>query len=486
MTEPVKTNTFFSIFWSILSKWSSKLIGMVSTIVLARLLTPADFGIIAMATIVVALLESMTQAGLNLYILRYKSHDERVFNAAWTVGIIQAFVVALPLVLLAPLIADFYSQPVLIEVIYCLALVRVIQGLNNFGIFIAQKEMNFKVDFVLTLWTRLSYLTATIGFAWYLESFWALVFGQLLSAFVGCALSYYLHPYRPKLSLYNWRDMLKYSKATVPLSIGRYINNQADVAIVGRVASAQFLGIYHVAVNLAGLFTKELLMPVIRGLIPNLSVLRDEKNFKDILLTTFAAAVYVFFPVGLGLSLVAPEFITVLLGEKWLEAIPLLKWFSLYAMLAGMMMFFSEQFLVMMEREVLSNRLMWARNAILVTTIFLTISYLDVNQLPKMLFLSSLVSLPMILFSISRSLELSLIKILVSWLPALAGGAAMYGVLHWVAFPENWLTIAVLVLKVALGGASYASVVLLLFVLRGKPQDTLESAILNKILAKIN
>ncbi len=479
MTEPVKTNTLFSIVWSILSKWSSKLIGMVSTIVLARLLTPADFGIIAMATIVVALLESMTQAGLNLYILRYKEHDERVFNAAWTVGIIQAFVIAIPLVILAPFIADFYSQPVLTEVIYCLALVRVIQGLNNFGIFIAQKQLNFKVDFVLTLWTRLSYLAATIGFAWYLQSFWALVFGQLVSSTFGCLLSYYLHPYRPKLSLYNWQDMLKYSKATVPLSIGRYINNQADVAIVGRVASAQFLGFYHIAVNLAGLFTKELLMPVIRGLIPNLSVLRDSENFKDILLFTFAAAVYVFLPVGLGLSLVAEQFIPVFLGEKWLAAIPMLQWFSLYAMVGGMMMFFSEQFLVMMEKEVLSNRLMWLRNAILVATIFATLTYLDVNALPKMLFFSVMVSMPIVLVSISRALEISLSRILLSWWPALMAASVMAAALYFAPMP-SWPMIVLLVCKVVIGGLSYVAALMLLYVLRGKPQNTLESMVLSK------
>ncbi|WJG10455.1 oligosaccharide flippase family protein [Aliiglaciecola sp. LCG003] len=480
MNDVVRTNTLFSIIWSILSKWSSKLIGMVSTIVLARLLTPADFGIIAMATIVVALLESMTQAGLNLYILRYKEHDERVFNTAWTVGIIQAFCVAIPLLIAAPWIADFYAQPVLTEVIYCLALVRIIQGLNNFGVFIAQKQMNFKVDFVLTLYTRLIYLASTIFFAWYLQSFWALVFGQLISSVAGCLISYWVHPYRPKLSLYNWRDLLKYSKSTVPLSIGRYINNQADVAVVGRVASAEFLGLYHIAVNLAGLFTKELLMPVIRGLIPNLSVLRESANFKAILLTTFAAAVYVFLPVGVGLSLVAPEFVAVLLGDKWLSVTPMLAWFSLYAMIGGMMMFFSEQFLVMMERESLSNGLMWFRNLVLLSTIAITLIYFDVKDLPQALFWSVLAVLPVILISISRALELSLFKILHSWWPALLSAALMALSIYY--FPAlSWPLFIMLILKVVCGALVYALSLILLYIVRGRPTDSLEGAVFDKI-----
>ncbi|GAA0856943.1 lipopolysaccharide biosynthesis protein [Aliiglaciecola litoralis] len=459
------------------------MIGMVSTIVLARLLTPADFGIIAMATIVVALLESMTQAGLNIYILRYKEHDERVFNAAWTVGIIQAFFVAIPLVIAAPWIAQFYSQPVLTEVIYCLALVRIIQGLNNFGVFVAQKQLNFKVDFVLTLWTRLIYLAATIGFAWYLQSFWALVFGQLVSAFAGCLLSYYLHPYRPKLTLYNWRDMLKYSKSTVPLSLGRYINNQADVAVVGRVASAEFLGLYHIAVNLAGLFTKELLMPVIRGLIPNLSVLRDTPNFKDVLITTFAAAVYVFLPVGVGLSLVAEDFVPVVLGEQWLAAIPMLAWFSLYAMVGGMLMFFSEQFLVMMEKEALSNGLMWLRNAILLSTIGITLVYYEPATLPKALFISVMLVLPIILVSISRALELSLVTLLLSWWPALIAVTVM-ALAIWQLPAFSLPHFALLLIKVAVGAGSYVACLILLYIIRGKPSHSLEGALLGKVMAR--
>ena len=191
------------------------------------------------------------------------------------------------------------------------------------------------------------------------------MYGQLVAAIVGLILSYLLHPYRPKLSLYNWRDMLKYSKSTVPLSFGRYINNQADVAVVGRVATTEFLGVYHIAVNMAGLFTKELLIPVIRGLIPNLSVMRESANFKNILVTIFASAIYIFLPVGVGLSLVSQHFVPVMLGDQWLAAIPLLQWFSLYAMVGGMLMFFSEQFLVIMEKEALSNRLMWFRKVTL-------------------------------------------------------------------------------------------------------------------------
>lgn len=479
MAEQIKTNTLASIAWSILSRWSAKLIGLVSTLVLARLLMPEDFGVIAMATLFVVLLESLTQAGLNLYILRYKHHDIQMFNAVWTIGFIQSLLIAVLLLVFAPMVADFYRQQVLVEVLYCLALVRVIQGLNNFGVLIAQKELNFKLDFTLTLWTRLVYLLTTVVFAWLLQSFWALVIGQLISAVFGCLFSYYLHPFRPRFSLYQWRDILQFSKVTIPLSIGRYINNQADVAIVGRVASTQFLGIYHVAANLANLLTKELLIPAIRGLVPNLSVLRSSDGFNDLLVKTFAAAVYVFLPVGLGLSLVSAEFVEVVLGDKWLDAIPMLKWFSLYAMTGGIMMFLSEQILVIVEKEVLSNTLMWLRNGILIVTVTLTLIYADASALPQMLFFSALLSLPLVLVSISRALGISLATILLSWWPAVLAAAIMAGLLDGIDLPL-WSPAILLTVKVLMGCLSYLASLGLLYVLRGRPKNSLEGMVLGK------
>lgn len=480
MTEAFKTNTFFSILWSILSKWSSKLIGMASTMVLARLLTPADFGIIALATIVIAFLDSITDAGLNLYVLRQKQDSSSIFDTAWTLGVIQGFLIAVPLVIGAPWIADFYNQGALQDVIYCLALARILQSFNSLGIIVAQKHLNFKIEFTFTLITRLSYLVSTIGFALYFQSFWALVLGQLVSAVVGCAVSYWVHPYRPKFCLQHWREMLRFSTHTVPFSFGRYINNQLDVAVIGRVAMAEFVGLYHVAVNLATLFTKELLIPVIRGLIPNLSVQKDSENFKQILVTTFAAAVYVFLPIGIGLSMVSYEFVEVILGSQWSAAAPMLSWFSLHAMLAGLMMFFSEQFLVILDKEPLSNKLMWLRNVFLIITLAITLSFYGVFALPFALFICSLVSLPIVLVVISRALQLSIMSLLASWWPAMLSVSVMTYVISLVPSVYGPV-ILTLLLKVSSAALVYISCLLALYWLRGKPFDSLEQMLLSRI-----
>lgn len=481
MPEIPQTNTFFSILWSVFSRWGSKLIGMIATIILARLLTPADFGVIAMATLVIALSDALTQAGLNLYILRLKDDCQKTYNTVWTLSILQGVLIALPLFVFAKQLADFFQQPALQQVIYYLALARLIFGFNNVGMWIAQKQLNFKIDFIHTLYTRSTYLIVTVAFAVVLGSYWAIVVGTLVSTLVGVVLSFFLHNYRPRISLQKSTEVLSYAKVSIPLSVGRYLNNQADSLVVGRIASAEFLGLYHIAVNLAGMFTKELLMPVIRGLVPNLAVMRNQENFNDLLKLTFASAVYVFLPVGVGLSLISFEFVGVFLGDQWLAAAPMLFWFSLYGMISGLLMFYSEQFLVMMEKERLSNRLMWFRNGVSLSAIFLTILIGDVNDLPRSMFLAALFSLPVIMISMSRSIELSLTTVLIGWIRPITSVLLMtIGILVLPSISDSLFI--VLISKVCLGALIYCASLIMLGKIFGISDNSIESLVYKKIV----
>lgn len=481
MPEIPQTNTFFSILWSVFSRWGSKLIGMVATIILARLLTPADFGVIAMATLVIALSDALTQAGLNLYILRLKDDCHKTYNTVWTLNILQGVLIALPLIIFAGQLADFFKQPALQQVIYYLALARCIFGFSNVGIWVAQKQLNFKIDFIHTLYTRVIYLIITVAFAVMLGSYWAIVIGTLFSTLLGVILSFFLHNYRPQLSLEKSTEVLSYAKVSIPLSVGRYLNNQADSLVVGRIASTEFLGLYHIAVNLAGMFTKELLMPVIRGLVPNLAVIRNQENFHDVLRLIFASAVYVFLPVGIGLSLVSFEFVGVFLGQQWLAAAPMLFWFSLYGMVSGLLMFFSEQFLVMMEKESLSNKLMWFRNGVSLSAIFLTVVLGDVKDLPRSMFLAALCCLPVIMIAMSRAIELSLMSILVGWIrPVTSVLLMILGILALPAISDSLFIM--LMSKVFLGGAIYCASLMMLGKIFGINNNSIESLVYKKFV----
>ena len=478
--ENNKTKIANNVLWSFLSRWSSKLIGMVNTVVLARLLSPDDFGIVALATIMLTLLDSLTQVGVHLFVIRMKEDDQRIFNTAWTVNFIQAALIAVVLALSAPFIADFYGQEVLVNVVYCIALVKLISGFENFGIYIAQKHLQFNIDFKFTFYSRLIYSVASIGFAVWLENYWAIIFGQLVSVICRVLISYKIHWFRPAFSLFGWRDLFQYSKSTLPMSVGRFVNNQADVAVIGRVAGTDFLGNYHVASNLSGLFTKELLIPLIRGMVPNLAILRESDNFPSILRLIICSAVYFFLPIGVGLSLVSEEFVLVFLGSQWSAAAPIIAWLAIYTMLGGMMMFISEQFLIVLGKEKLSNRLMWLRNGFIVAAIAVSLYQYDYNVIPVALVISALISFPLIILIVARSMELKFFFLVVHWWPAFVGVATMYLVLNGVQWP-NWHELILLPVKVLAGAVVYVLVIASLYLVRRSPQGTPEALIIAKV-----
>lgn len=479
MIEQPKTRFIAGVLWSVFSRWSDKCLGMINVIILARLLAPEDFGVVAMASIVISMLDSATQTGVHLYLFRNKEQNPRVQHTVWTVLFLQSAFIALTIFLIAPWVGVFYEKEVLVNVLYCLALAKLISGFNSIGALIAQRQLNFKLDFQFTFAVKLAYLLATVSFAFWLQSFWAIIYGKLISAVFGVALGYLLHPYRPKFDLYQWRELFKFSRSTIPLSIGQFINNQADVIIISKVAPIEFLGKYHMASNLAAMFTKELLIPAIRGLVPNLAVIQDSPGYNQTLSIIIASAVYVFLPIGIGLAAISPELVAVLLGPQWTEAVPLLVWLSLYCTMGGILMFVSEQFLVLMHKEQLSNRLMWLRNAILITFISLTLVWLDYTSLPFMLFISSLVSLPVTLFLVTRTLKLSFLQLLLQWCPAMVGALVMLTLIHYLAWPAA-SAFLLLPAKILVGALSYLVTLMLIYYLRRKPQNSVEGILLNR------
>ena len=481
MTKTNRSQFVSSIAWSMATRWGSKLIGLVNTVVLARLLAPEDFGIVAMATILMVMLDSMSQIGVHLYVFRQKEDDPRVFNTGWTINFCQSLFIAGILVVSAPWVASFFGYDVLVNVVYCLALTRFIGGCQNFAVFIAQKQLKFDLDFKLTMATRLAYMISTIGFAIWLQNYWAIIYGQLVSAVVGLVLSYAWHSFRPKFSLFQWRDMYRFSMSTLPLSFGRFVNNQLDVAVIGRVASSDFLGKYHLALNVATLFTKELMMPVVKALVPNIAKIKDNADFHYTLRLIISSAIYLFLPLGVGLAMVAEEFVFVLLGEKWLEIAPLLSWLSLYAMLTGIIMFLSEQFLVVLGLEKLSNKLMWLRNVFMIASIASALFYGNYNHIPIALLGSAVIAFPITLFLVAKGLQVAISFLLALWWPAILATAVMALALYTVASPE-WPLWLLLILKVAIAAVLYSGTIVACFLLRGRPENTPEQLFIDRLI----
>jgi lipopolysaccharide exporter len=166
-------------FWMISMRWVIRGIGFVSTIILARLLTPDDFGVVAMAMVGVAMLEVFTQSGSDLALLRNAEPTREHYNAAWTLEIIQGCVLAVLLFTTAPLVGGHFEDPRVTNVIRLLSLRAVVGGFQNIGVVTFRRELRFGREFQFGIVKKSATFVVTLVAAFVLRSYWAHVIGQV-------------------------------------------------------------------------------------------------------------------------------------------------------------------------------------------------------------------------------------------------------------------------------------------------------------------
>ena len=191
---------------------SIRFVGIISTIVLARLLVPADFGLVAMATMIFGLIEIMSQFGFDVVLIQKQNAGRDYYDTAWSLSILRGLVTTLAMYAGAGVAADFFGDPRLVEIVYILRLIAFAAGFTNIGIVDFRKDMNFGKNFQYMVSVKLCSFFVTLFFALVLRSYWALVIGIASNTVAQLGLSYYLHPYRPRWSLSRWREIMNFSK----------------------------------------------------------------------------------------------------------------------------------------------------------------------------------------------------------------------------------------------------------------------------------
>lgn len=323
-------SVFRSVGITVAMRWTVRLIGFVSTIVLARLLVPEDFGIVAQAYMVIALTSTFMDFGVELALIQNREATPAHYDTAWTLRIAQALVVASAVFVAAPLAGSYFHDPRVVPVIRALSIGTVLGSLENIWVTTFQKEMKFELDFKLALLKRMWLFVLTVGLAAVWRSYWALVVAQLTGTVAGVLISYRMHDMRPRLSVSRLHELYSFSHWLLVRSIGNYFVNDLHRLLVGGRASTETMGAYSVANSVAAMPTGELLAPLYRALFPAFVRAREQPSeLKRMYLLAQGLQAMLVVPIGLGMALVAPEIVPLLLGTKWMQAVPFLQTLAL-------------------------------------------------------------------------------------------------------------------------------------------------------------
>lgn len=233
--------------FAVAARWIDRLIGLASTVILARLLVPEDFGIIAIASLAIGLADTLLDLGVNVALIQNREPTQSHYDTGWTLRLAQTFLSTMLLIAAAPYIADYFHDERLRQVIRVLAFVLLLSGMENIGIVAFQHHMQFGAELRFLFLRRIAGFGTTVVAALLLRSYWALVAGTLVGRAVGVGLSYWVHPMRPRLSLVGIREIIVVSQWMLVRNTGVFLYANLHKMMVGRGASGSTMGAYSLA-----------------------------------------------------------------------------------------------------------------------------------------------------------------------------------------------------------------------------------------------
>lgn len=322
--------------WMVAMRFGVRLIGVASTVVLARLLTPADFGLVAMAMLVISFLEVFSDTGQQLALIRHPNPQRSHYDSAWTSSLILNSALTLIILAASPFAGSYFNEERVEPVIQLLAFRVFLIGLVNIGTIDFRRHLNFRREFQYFVLRKMFSFVATLACAFWLRSYWALAIGTVVGHVLEVVLSYVMHPYRPRFDLSKVREIWSYSIWLLVAALGRFFEGRIDAVVAAGIVDSSRMGLYTISVELGALPVTEILDPAARALFPNyVRVANNPELLANAYLGVFAATVSVAAVLGTGVASVANEFVTVLLGGQWLEAVPLVQIFAFSAAVSG-------------------------------------------------------------------------------------------------------------------------------------------------------
>ena len=314
------------MFWTASSNGLNAVLKVVVLVVLARLLSPADFGIVGAALILIGFSAIFSQLGLGPALVQRRDLEPRHIQTAFAASLTFGLLLAGLLWVTAPAIARFFHIEGSVDVLRALAWIFPVKGLSGVAECLVQRDLRFR-----WLATRdvisyaLGYGLVGIVLAWAGWGVWALVAAQITQTALNTAILLSFRP--PALRpLPSWRAFVELMDFGVGFTVARVANflaNQGDNIVVGRMLGPQALGIYTRAYQLMAVPTTLFGDVLDRVLFPTMAKVQgDPPRLSAAYLQAVASIALVMLPLGVVMTVLAPEFIIVLLGPKWIDVIP--------------------------------------------------------------------------------------------------------------------------------------------------------------------
>ncbi len=327
-----KTKVVTNVGWKFAERCGNSGINFIISIVLARILTPEEYGTVALVTVFITILQVFTGSGFGNALIQKKNADDLDFSTVFYFQLVFSLFLYGTLFFVAPYIAAFYGDMVFIPLIRVLGLKVVVSGIVNVQSAKTSRSMQFKKFFYATLSGTLLSAVVGIGMAYAGFGVWALVGQTLTVTAVNALVLWIIVDFRPKwiFSFERLKSLFSYGWKVLVSNIVETLYSNLRTLIIGKVYSTEDLAYYNKGASFPNLVINNLNTSINAVLLPTMSQIQDTRErLKNATRKAIRVSSYLIWPCMIGLFVCAEPLVELLLTEKWLPCVPFLRMFCI-------------------------------------------------------------------------------------------------------------------------------------------------------------
>lgn len=337
-TAQIARKTTQGLVWNFLAYGLSKGVVLLTTSILARLLTKDEFGLVAIAMVAINYLAVVKDLGLGAALIQRRGNIREAANTVFTFNLIMGLVLSLLVIPLAPFFAIYFKDPQVTPVLRWLGVTFFINALGSVHIAQLQRDLDFRRKMIPDLTNAFIKGVVSIVLALSGYGVWSLVFGQLSGTIASVILVWIILPWRPRVSL-NFglgRELIRFGAPIMGTDIISVTTENLDTIIVGRIFGLAQLSVYSLAYRLPEMLLLSNLWLMGGVVFPAFSSLQEQPDeLRKGFLVSVRIIELIVVPICLGLVIAARPIILVFFGEEWLEAVSILQVLAIYAWISS-------------------------------------------------------------------------------------------------------------------------------------------------------
>lgn len=325
--------------------------------ILARIFTPAEFGLYGIASLILSLIEIIAETGVNIFLIQEKKSAEKYINTAWIASIVRGIIIAFIIVISSPFVVLFFNIPNAIHLLILISIVPLIRGFINPSVAFYQKELQFKNEFLFRSTVFLIESATVILVALSTHAISSIIVGLIIGAIAEVILSFFIVKPRPffrfeKNLLWN---ILHKGKWVTAAGVFNYLFHNVDDILVGKILGATSLGFYQMAYKISIFPITEIADVLSRVSFPLfVKISQDQKRLRRAFYKTLGLVSLLCMILGITLFVFTEPIVRIILGSKWLPIISFLKILIVFGVIRGISGFSSSLFLAVKKQEYVS------------------------------------------------------------------------------------------------------------------------------------